>query len=372
MAEPWSGAPRVPEVVERGTANLEPPRRIGYDLLRIASICGVIAIHTFGPIAANETINGTPAWIGALFLSTGSVWAVPVFVMLAGALSLRPEAHSDGPFPFYVRRAKRIVPAIIAWTFIYLVVVRMLLLRESVSPTQVALELIDARVYPHLYFLWLIAGLYVVAPVLAAYLDRGGRRRAALTATAALGLTLLVFMLPPVLELKGISRPVQLGALTLWIAYIGYFVTGYALSLFRASRLWITIAGAGVLVFGGITLAESAWPEELSVVRAFARPDYLGVIVAALSICVFVVGVSLLDRVRLGARISRFIVTLSEASFGVYLVHLVVILLPYQLLAGYHARTSLLEGLLAYAFVIVVSFAISIGARKVPGLRLIF
>lgn len=349
-----------------------PPRRIGYDLLRIISICAVVAIHTFGPLAANPAIHGTAPWALSVLLSSGSIWAVPVFVMLAGALSLRERAHEDGPRSFYLRRAIRIVPALVAWTLIYLVVVRVILLREAISPTDAVIEIIDARTYPHLYFLWLIAGLYVAAPVLAAFLHGGGRRRAAILGATALAFTLLLFMIPAVLGLKGLGHPIQLGALTFWLAYVGYFVVGYALSLFRHSGRWVVLAGLGIVVFGGITLAETVWPTQLAVLRAIALPEYLGVGVAALSICVYVVGVTLLDRIRAGAQMARYVKTFSEASFGVFLVHLVVMLVPYNLLAGYHERTSVLEGVLAYVFVVVVSFAISIGARKVPGLRAIF
>lgn len=358
--------------MSNSTVPTQLSRRIGYDLLRIISICGVIAIHTFGPIAANQDIRDSAAWVSSLVLSSGFIWAVPVFVMLAGALSLRERAHSGGPRSFYIRRATRIVPALIAWTFIYLVLVRILFLREMISPADAVIEIIDARTYPHLYFLWLIAGLYVVAPVLAAFLHAGRRRRALLFAATALGLTLLVFMVPAVLALKDISRPIQLGALTLWIAYVGYFLMGYALSLVTFSRFRLMLAGAGILVFGGITLAEAAWPRQLIILRAIALPEYLGVVVAALAICVFIVGATLLDRVRASERVSRFMLTMSDASFGVFLVHLAVILVPYNLLSGYQDRTSLLDGIVAYVFVIVVSFAISIGARRVPILRTIF
>lgn len=349
-----------------------PRREVGYDLLRILSVCGVVAIHTFGPIAANPDISGSAAGIASVILSTGFVWAVPVFVMLAGALNLREETHLAGPRPFYARRARRIVPAIIAWTVIYVVIVRVVVLHEQVSLGQVVIEILDARVYPHLYFLWLIAGLYLVAPVLAAFLHRGGRLRAMVSAGVALGLTLVVFTIPHVLALKGVDRSIQLGALTIWIAYIGYFLAGYAMSLGRVSRRGVVWAGLGVVVFASITLAETFWPNRLVVLRAVAPPEYLGVVVAALSICVFVVGVSLLDRIHLRDRALQFVVTLSEASFGVYLVHLFVMLVPYWLLSGYNTRTSVLEGIVAYACVLVVSFALSIGARRVPGLRLIF
>ncbi len=217
-----------------------------------------------------------------------------------------------------------------------------------------------------------VAGLYLVAPVLAAFLHRGGTRRALITAGVALGFTMLLFMVPGVLALKDISRPIQLGALTIWIAYIGYFLAGYALSLISVSRRWLVLAGAGIVVFGGITVAEAAWPAELRVLRAFATPEYLGIVVAALAICVFVVGATALDRIKPGERVSRWITVLSEASFGVFLVHLVVLLVPYRLLAGFRDDTSTLQAVIAYVFILVVSFAISVGARKVPGLRLIF
>ena len=349
-----------------------PARKWGYDLLRIASICGVVAIHTFGAIAANQDIRGSAPWVATQFLSAGFIWAVPVFVMLSGALSLTERAHSAGPARFLAKRATRILPAILAWTFIYLVLIRMLLLQQRIPLRDVLAELVDARVYPHLYFLWLIAGLYLVAPVIAAFLHRGGRRRATVLAAAALGTTLLVFMVPGVLGLLGIPRPIQLGALTFWIAYVGYFVAGYALSLYRAKGPALALAAVGIVVFGGLTLVEAAWPQQLMVLRAFVTPEYLGVAVAGLAVCVFIVGTTLLDRIRIGERLARFVLLLSEASFGVFLIHLIVLLIPYELLPGFRDNTSLFQAAVAYVFIIVVSFAASIGARRIPGLRRIF
>jgi surface polysaccharide O-acyltransferase-like enzyme len=357
------------------TAETEPApdttRRIGYDLLRIISICGVVSIHTFGAIGINPDMRGSASWMLALLLSTGFSWAVPVFVMLAGALSLRENTHVDGPMAFYVKRAKRIVPATIVWTIIYFALVRVVLLGEQLGPTQILLDVFDLRVYPHLYFLWLIGGLYLVAPVVAAFLHGGGRRRALITAATVLGLTLFVLMVPSVLALRGIERPIDLNAMTVWMAFLGYFLAGYAVSLLKPSRGWLIAAGIGVLVFGGLTIAGVAWPDPLIADRGLDSPTY-PLTVAGLAVCVFVFGVWLLNRVQVGRRTSRFITMLSEASFGVFLVHLIVLLIPYQLLPGFRDDTSVAQAALAYVFILVVSFAISIGARKVPGLRLIF
>lgn len=347
-------------------------RHLGYDLLRIFSICGVVAIHTFGAIAANDELRGSVQWWMSIALSTGFVWAVPVFVMLSGALSLSERAHSVGIGQFYAKRARRILPAIIAWTFIYLVLIRMLLLNQRLSGSQIVLELFDARIYPHLYFLWLIAGLYLVAPVLAAFLAAGGLRRAIVFASATLGFTLLAFMAPGLLGLYGISRPLQLGALTLWLGYIGYFVAGYALSRMSPHPRWIVIASLSAVGFWAITIFQFVHPESVTLLTAVSPSDYLGTIVALLAICVFVVGVNVFERLPIGERLTRLIVTLSEASFGVFLVHLVVLLLPYAMLSGFRDNTSLPQALAAYAFILAGSFLITIGARRVPGIRLIF
>lgn len=354
------------------TANRLSARHLGYDLLRITSICAVVAIHTFGPMAANSEIRFTGSWVVAVLFSTGAIWSVPVFVMLAGALSLTERAHSGGPLRFYLKRAKRILPALIAWHLIYLVGIRMILLRQDFSRSQLVEAFIDMSIYPHLYFLWLIAGLYLFAPVLAAFLHQGGQRRALVLAACTLGATLLVYMIPRVLSLFGIDQPLHFEFLTIWLPYVGYFVAGYALAHAAITRKLFIWCSVGVVTLGLFVMAQFAFPAELRVARAIATPEYLGLGVALLSICVFVTGTYALGRVRLPQRVARWIVTISEASFGVYLVHLIVLLVPHHFLTGFSGAHSIGQSVLAYVSIVIISFTISILARKIPGVRLIF
>lgn len=158
----------------------------------------------------------------------------------------------------------------------------------------------------------------------------------------------------------------------MWLAYVGLFVTGYALSLVVATQRWIVLCGIGVVIFGTIAILQAGFPERLTVLNLVARPDYQGPIVAALSICVFVVAIPLFNRVSLGERMGRLVVTLSEATFGVFLVHLAALLVPYRLFDGYRNHTSIFQAIAAYALILVVSFAISGGARRIPGVELVF
>lgn len=346
-------------------------RRISFDLLRIISVCGVVAIHTFGPTAGNPALDGTASELVARLLSMGFIWSVPVFVMLSGALTLGEQPHRAGPRAFYLRRAHRILPALVVWTFVYLVLIRMLLLREPLSGWQIVTEIVDARVYPHLYFLWLIVGLYAVAPILAAFLARLDARGTLLLATGILSVTVIVFMIPSVLTRVGIERQITLGALTFWLAYVGFLVMGFALSRLTLPRAVRWVAVGVVVVALAFVVAQSLFPERLGAISAVSRPDYHGLAVAVLAIAVFVAS-GLLDSLRLGDRARRVIIALSEASFGVFLVHLVVLLVPYELLPGFHTSSSVPEAALAYLVILAGSFGISLLARRIPGLRTIF
>lgn len=257
------------------------------------------------------------------------------------------------------------------WTLVYLVGIRILLLHEQLSPTAIVTILVDGTAYPHLYFLYLITGLYLVAPVLAAFLHAGGERRAVSTAAAALGVTLLVFLIPGILALRGIDRPVTLQTLTFWLGYVGYFVAGYALSRLRIRRGWVAAAAIGFVLLGILVMVEAAYPE-FTFLRTLLRPEYLGIGVAVLSVCAFVAGTALLDRIRVGPRGAAIIRSLADASFGVFLVHLIVLLLPYELLPGFRDSTSVVQTALAYVVIVVLSFGISLAARRVPILRLVF
>jgi surface polysaccharide O-acyltransferase-like enzyme len=353
------------------TAIPAPPRQLGYDLLRLIAIAGVVAIHSFGVFAAHPEAHDPVTWAIAAALSTGAVWVVPVFVMLSGALTLTPRAHRDGPGPFLRRRATRILPALVFWTFLYLVPVRMLLLHEHLSLRDLTTILVDGSAYPQLYFLYLIAGLAFVAPVIAPFLHAGGARRALVLGVAATALTLVVFAIPGILSLGGVSRPIVLGTLTYWLGYLGYYLLGYALSRIEFRTPAIVVAGVVFVLTWVLAMVQGREGAHLAVLDAIVRPDYLGVGVALMSAAVFVLGTRLLGRVHAGPRTTRIIVELSEASFGVFLVHLLILLIPYDLLPGWADATSLGQAVLGYVVTLLLSFGVVIVARRIPIVRLV-
>jgi len=341
-------------------------------VLRVVSIVGVVAIHTFSLVVTNPENAGTWQRFVAIVLDLGFVWAVPVFVMLSGALVLRPSALAGGLGAFYRKRALRLVPALIAWHLIYFLVVRLWLQSERPSLREFALLVIDGKVYTQLYFFWIILGLYLVAPIINGFVNQGSARRPAVFAAIAVAWCVLVFAVPPLAAAAGMPRPFAVTLLTFWVPYLGYFAAGYALSL-RRLPVWL-VAVAGVLALASIayTVLQYASPASFGILNALSPVSYYAPIVTAMSLAVFVFVIGTLDRVRFGDRARRAIVVLSNAAFGVFLVHLLVLAILRALFPAFTSGTSLGQTVLLFVIVTVASFAITIGALKVPLLRRIF
>lgn len=359
-----------PDVRRDGARRREP----SLDVLRIAAVMGVVAIHVFAAIVTNDAVRGGGTWWVAVAVDLGFIWVVPAFVMVSGALILDPRMQDAGPATFYRTRALRLGPAIVFWPIFYFLVVRILLSAHDLGIGEVVALLLEGRPYTHLYFLWLIAGLYVVAPVLAAFLSQGGRRRALVFAGVVLAASVLAYTAAGLLELAGRPRPIALTALTQWLPYVGYFLAGWALKdvvLGRRGTALASIVGVGCLAEVVVQYGLApAWP----VLQALAPVGYLSPFAAVATLCVFLVVRSTLATWVPRERTGGLLRTVSDAAFGVFLVHFAVIVaLRSAFPAWAAAAESTLWGAAAlWAAVVVVSFALTLAARRIPFVRRVF
>jgi surface polysaccharide O-acyltransferase-like enzyme len=344
-------------------------RQHGLDMLRVLAICGVVAIHVLG---ADDSLRGTVHWTIATSITRSAYWAVPVFIMISGALTLNPRAHAAGPAAFYRRRFARILPAMVVWHLVYIVFIRMYLNDERFTASDIASMFIKSKFFTALYFLWLIAGLYVLAPFLVAFLKDGGEGRARITAAIALAWSVVAIMIPGISRFTESPQTNYLGSLNMWWPYVGYFLAGWAL---RDVRLrWGGIAVA--IALGASATGEIIWQKvaepDIPVLWALLPIDYVGPMTAVAALSIFAAGVSIGARVRLSPRLGRWLRALSEASFGVFLVHLLILVLLRHWLPQVQAARSLPVMLGAYAVVLAASFGISLTASRVPYLRAVF
>lgn len=330
------------------------------------AIIGVVSIHTFGALRNSPEIAGSRSWWLAVALNAGFIWAVPVFVMISGALLLDARPHAAGPAAFYRQRLARLAPAFLFWQVFYLIVVRQWMsgLEESAG-TLVALTL-RGEPYTHLYFLWLIVGLYAIAPVLQPFLREGGPRRALVLAAVLVTVTVATYSISALLGWTGRPSPITLNALTQWLPYVGYFVAGYALRDLRLTGVKLWSCGAIAAAAIAWTVFQAGAVDSASLLAALLPQSYLGPVTVVIAVALFVFVNSLFPR-DLAPAPGRIIRTLSDATFGVYLVHF-ALLIAVRAVPWFEdaVTTSVPSAVLVWLIVVVLSFALVVPLRRVP------
>lgn len=329
---------------------------------------GVVIIHAMRPLGITRTV---PGWQVATGLDLAFIWSVPVFVMISGALVLDPAAHSRGPGAFYRRRFARILPALVVWHLIYLLFVRQAIEEKPVSLVELRTMAVDGDFYGALWFLWVIVGLYLVAPILAGFLT-DNRRRTLITGWAVTGYTAAVFTLMGLAQFWGQAILPSPTILTQWWPFVGLFVLGLAYRD-RMPRLatLIALAGSATALLALVTWQVISMPG--GAFAELSQVAYHGAAVMVGSVCVFIVGNTIGTRIFAGKRsegpTADVLRILAEAAFGVYLCHQLIL----ALLVRYVLPTmTLANSVLLAALTLVGAFALSVAARQVPGLRRIF
>ena len=135
-------------------------RRWDYDLLRVASMVGVVYLHT---AAGALRQLGTPLWHFSNLLSSLATAAVPLFFMLSGALLLsHPRTAELGTL--FRRRLPKVLIPLLAWSGVVIALAGVL------SGPQAALDklipLLNTPVMVPYWFLYALVPIYLVSPLL--------------------------------------------------------------------------------------------------------------------------------------------------------------------------------------------------------------
>jgi surface polysaccharide O-acyltransferase-like enzyme len=339
--------------------------------LRVAAMCAVVLIHAMSAIVGNHDIRGSTTWWLATAIDLGSSWSVPIFIMVSGALLLDPH-HHESPRTFYARRLHRIaIPLVVA--HVGYLAVRAFWQGEQLTVTTVVVSLLRANVYPHLYFFWIVLGLYLLTPLLRPLIAAFGRRELVVIGVGIIGWMWSVQAASQVLNMIGARTVIwQPAALTLFIPYVGYFILGMALRdvVLKRWNLWLAI---GLFVVADAIVILTYGAGGGTGFSVLFGGGYQGIPVAVTTIVLFLVARTLMGPQSWLAQPARAETSryLGSLTLGVFMVH------PAILRLGWGTPTfnfslvdsSLPLDLALWLLTTVTSFAACALIGRIPVLR---
>ena len=329
------------------------------NLCRVVAIYGVVLIHTCGAFFYQYGAIPLIDWLSANFLDSLMRCTVPLFVMLSGALLLKPGAQLVPPFKLAQRISKVLFPLIV-WSFIYLLHVS----RHSEVPVNWLSILKQPAMY-HLWFVYMIIGIYIFIPVFQAIFETIRNKRN--FQLYLLGIWLVVTCLPVYWPLPILTLLQQ----NSFFGYGGYFLIGAVIASSPKDRIptaiWILIFVISVLVTFGLTwrFSEQA--------RAPIEKAYL-----YFSLNVFVSAIAafvLFKLVKVPKCYTKSLQWVSDRSFLIYFVHVLVLeYVRYSNLVSVlsqHVPVFLTILIISIA-TFIISLMIAAVIRVIPGSQRVF
>jgi len=347
-----------------GGHGIAKPRDLAVDVLKILAIFEVVVAHSCDQLLDTADPSGRLWSIGNAFLSCG-LYCVSLFVICSGAMILS-SPKDEPPLTFYLKRLPKIIIPLASWSVVYYVY------KIGEAPLTFAdlprfiEDFVSGKILPQLWFLYMLVGVYLSTPFLRMILRQATRAQLWIFVF----LCLLVVPPHPLLQrFLGVSINLTY---QIFSTFIGLFVLGYLLQTTKP------VGKAGcfglfvlylLLVFGAFTgngyiHTHGAQPELL-----FLQFDTITVSLTAIVVFVFVRSLPL-GRL---APWSGVIILVSNASYGIYLVHILVRFLLKHGMLGFTIRPLMFHpvvGVLITALsIFFISLAFVLILKQIPYLR---
>ncbi|MDE6713055.1 MAG: acyltransferase family protein [Lachnospiraceae bacterium] len=347
--------------------------RIAYlDLVRIIAGILVIMVH----ISAQQ-IEELPVSSIAFAITNAfnclSFSGVALFVMISGALALRPKRETDLK-TLLLHKTLHFFVLYYIWKAFYQVITVLekgeIFTFDSIK-NDVVLALIQQRGYYHLWFLPMIAILYMAVPLMKKGFAEKKLCRYFLTVFFVVAL-----FVPTLLHYDFKFKYLLVDFFTsndfyLFQGYLGYFVLGHYLHNWRVEsmvkkRILLYVAGGFCFLLACVLgTLDARSTEQLS--RHMNTPFAATTFFTAAAIFVAVQSVD--KKIAASEKAKKIFGTLAGTVFGVYLLHPLAILF----LENIGLKTSLCTPILSIPLLTVCTAALSFSAaallRKVPVLR---
>lgn len=348
------------------------------DLIRTIAIILVILLHASIEATPNIDImspQGVQIWWASDIYNSVARSAVPLFVILTGALLLQPTKVNEPLKVFFKKRFNRIGLPIIFWGAAYFAW-RYFINSEALTSNSI-IQGIFAGPYYHFWYLYALIGLYLLTPVLRVFVTYANWN-------IAKYLLVIWFVGTGIIPLfgiyQGISAQITWFRATIFIltGLIGYFVLGSYITKIkiRPSILYLIFAVSLVWTIMGTYLIVGTMGERYS--QTFFDASSVNVIITSI---VFFLILSTIRRPKTplpeaaapavrAPRTTRIVQVISQNTLPIYLFHVMVLETLQKGYLGFKISVTTINPFIEIPAITVVTLliclAVIVPLKKIP------
>lgn len=325
-------------------------REVWVDWMRVVACLMVMTVHSTEPFYIGGEGARILTAMDARWVSMSDTFVracVPLFVVASSYLQF-PLHYSTGEF--LRRRMLRVVVPFAVWTLLYA------LYWGNAGENLSSLLLNFNYAAGHLWFVYMLVGLYLLMPMLSPWAERVGKRELQFYLLLCLLTSLLPFVRawaggnPPVIYgPTGIPNPARYplwgeaswnpyGLFYYFSGFVGYMLLGLYLRRFVGPLSWrrtLAIALPAWLVGFAICYLGFLWAVETDAQGVYPVEGPMGMVAAwettwindTLSVALMTIGWVLVFRkiTSQGSFFRCILLPVSRASYGMYLCHMIVL-----------------------------------------------
>jgi surface polysaccharide O-acyltransferase-like enzyme len=317
-------------IVKQTTQN----RNISIDLLRIAATLGVIILHVSVSKWYDTPVKSIDWQIMNIYGSLPR-WVIPIFVMISGRFHLRPNENGitfKEEMKIIYRKIFRIICAIIFWGVVYngtYIVCKYFIKNETVTVfdiMKISEMIILGPAWYHLWFLYMLIGLYLLTPIFRRIINHTEKN----CMEYILVLYFIIGTCIPLINIILTKLPIFMGR-TIYFpvaelsGYIGYYIAGYYFSNNKLKDKTKTgfycLAVLSILItIIGTSFMSIYKNKPVGYLYGYLLPTTM-----LIAYALFIFFNEKIGQVKFSRKTEKIISRVSKYTFGIYLIHALVI-----------------------------------------------